>query len=50
MYIYGFLILYIPGLLLLSKAALLVAIFNHIFIWAHYYFTERPDMKKIYGN
>jgi len=50
MYIYGFLILYIPGFLLLSKAALLVALFNHIYIWAHYYFTELPDIKIIYDD
>ncbi len=50
MYLYGFLILWIPGLLLLSKASLTVAIFNHAFIWAHYYFTELPDMKYIYGD
>lgn len=49
MYIYGLMILYIPGLLLFSKAALLVAIFNHIYIWVHYYCTERPDMIEIYG-
>jgi len=48
MYIYGFLILYIPGLILLSKAALLVALFNHLYIWVHYYFTELPDIKLIY--
>lgn len=50
MYIYGFLLLWIPGLLFLSKAALLVALFNHIFIWGHYYFTELPDMKTIYND
>ena len=50
MYIYGFLILYIPGLLLLSKAALLAALFNHIYIWVHYYFTELPDIKFIYNS
>jgi len=50
MYIYGLMILYIPGLLLLSKAAILVAFFNHIYIWVHYYTTEQPDMKQIYGN
>lgn len=50
MYIFGFLILYIPGLLLLSKAALLVALFNHLYIWVHYYFTELPDLKYIYGD
>jgi len=50
MYIYGLMILYLPGILLFSKAALLVALFNHIYIWVHYYTTERPDMKKIYGT
>ncbi len=48
MYEYGFLILWIPALIFLSKAALLLALFNHIYIWIHYYFTELPDMKVIY--
>ena len=50
MYIFGLMILYLPGLLLQSEAALLAAIFNHVYIWVHYYFTERPDMVEIYGN
>ena len=50
MYVCGGMILYLPGLLLLSKAAILAALFNHIYIWVHYYFTERPDMLKIYGD
>jgi len=50
MYIFGLMILYLPGLLFLSKAALLAALFNHVYIWVHYYFTERPDMVVIYGN
>jgi len=50
MYVYGLLILYLPGLFLLSKAALLVALFNHVYIWVHYYCTEQPDMKVIYGK
>jgi len=50
MYIYGLLILYLPGLLLFSEAALIVALFNQIYIWVHYYCTERPDMKVIYGK
>jgi len=50
MYVFGLMILYLPGLLLLSEAALLVALFNHVYIWVHYYFTERPDMVEIYGN
>ncbi len=48
MYIYGFLILWIPGILLQSKAALSIALFNHIYIWVHYYCTELPDIKMIY--
>ncbi|WP_228851758.1 phosphatidylethanolamine N-methyltransferase family protein [Aegicerativicinus sediminis] len=50
MYIFGFLILYIPGLIAQSKAALLVALFSHIYIWVHYYFTELPDIKLIYSD
>jgi len=50
MYAFGLMILYLPGLLFLSEAALLVALFNHVYIWVHYYFTERPDMLKIYGH
>ncbi len=50
MYVYGLMILYLPGLLFLSEAALLVALFNHVYIWVHYYFTERPDMVTIYGK
>ena len=49
MYVYGFFLLWVPGILAQSKAALLVAAFNHLYIWVHYYFTEKPDMKVIYG-
>jgi Phospholipid methyltransferase len=50
MYVFGFFILWIPGFIFLSKAALLVALFNHLYIWAHYYFTELPDIKNIYAK
>jgi len=50
MYIYGFFVLWLPGILLQSKAALLLALFNHIYIWIHYYFTELPDIKIIYNK
>ena len=50
MYIYGLMVLYLPGLLWLSQAALLAALFNHLYIWVHYYCTERPDMAFIYGD
>jgi hypothetical protein len=49
MYKFGFLILWVIALLFLSKAALLVAAFSHIYIWVHYYFTELPDIRYIYG-
>ncbi len=50
MYKFGFLALWIPGLWLLSKAALLSALFSHLYIWVHFYFTELPDMRHIYGE
>jgi hypothetical protein len=50
MYTFGFLILWIPGLIFFSKAALLAACFNHIYIWVHYYTTELPDIRFIYGS
>ena len=50
MYKFGFLILWAIALVFLSKAALLVAAFSHIYIWVHYYFTELPDIKYIYGE
>jgi hypothetical protein len=49
MYSFGLLFLWIPGLLLSSKAAVTVALFSHVYIWIHYYSTEKPDMKRIYG-
>ena len=50
MYVFGLMALYLPGLLLLSQAAIWAALFNHAYIWVHYYFTERPDMLEIYGE
>ncbi len=50
MYVFGLMILYLPGFLLLSETAILAALFNHVYIWVHYYFTERPDMIEIYGK
>ena len=50
MYTFGFLILWVPGLIFFSKAALLAACFNHTYIWVHYYTTELPDIRLIYGS
>jgi protein-S-isoprenylcysteine O-methyltransferase Ste14 len=49
MYTFAFLGLWLIGLAFQSRAALLGALFNHLYIWAHYYFTELPDMRAIYG-
>jgi len=50
MYTFGFLILWVPGLVFYSKAALLAAGFNHIYIWVHYDTTELPDIRYIYSS
>ena len=50
MYTYGFLLLWIPALWYASPAALCAALFNHLYIWVHYYATELPDMNRIYGE
>jgi len=49
MYVFGFFLLWVPGLWFASAAALWVALFNHLYIWVHYYSTEKPDMQRIYG-
>ena len=48
MYLFGLLIFYLPGLFYASLGALLIAVFNHVFIWVHYFTLEKPDMEKIY--
>jgi hypothetical protein len=50
MYKFGFLILWAIALVFLSKAALVVAAFSHLYIWVHFYFTELPDIRHIYGT
>jgi len=49
MYTYGFLLLWAPAVGLSSIAGLTAATFSHLYIWVHYYCTERPDMRRIYG-
>ncbi len=50
MYIFGIMIVWIPALIFASKAALISALFNHTYLWVHYYFLELPDLKRIYFN
>jgi hypothetical protein len=50
MYLFGFLLLWIPGLIAGSVAALVAAALSHAYIWVHYWCTEKPDMQWIYGK
>lgn len=49
MYVFGFFVLWIPGFLFQSVAALALAAFSHAYVWVHYFCTERPDMRRIYA-
>jgi len=50
MYTFVFLGLWGIALLTGSWNALVLALFNHAYIWVHMYCTERPDMDVIYGD
>jgi Phospholipid methyltransferase len=50
MYVFGFFLFWVPGLWWASAAALSVALFNHLYIWVHYFATERPDIRRIYHS
>jgi len=49
MYTFGLMALYIPALWYASRPALVAAVFGHLYIWVHYFTTEAPDMRRIYG-
>ena len=48
MYVYGFLILWAIALLSNSLAAIAAAAFHHLYVWVHYFSTEKPDMELLY--
>jgi len=50
MYVYAFLLFWAIAFYFSSIAALIVAAFSHVYIWVHYYCTERPDMEYIYTD
>jgi hypothetical protein len=50
MYTVVLLALYHPGLLLHSRPSLILAAAHHVFVWTHYFCTEKPDMQEIYGD
>jgi len=49
MYVFGFLLLWIPALYFRSTAGAVAAAFSHAYIWVHYLTTEKPDMATIYS-
>lgn len=50
MYVYGFFLLWAAALWFNSTAGLIVALFNHAYVWVHYFATERPDFRHIYSD
>jgi hypothetical protein len=52
MYLYAFFLFWAVAVGFNSAAALVVAAFSHLYIWVHFYATEKPDMEFIYdpGN
>jgi hypothetical protein len=50
MYTFVFLLFWAIALFTGSAAALAVALFQHSYIWIHWYCVEEPDMQIIYGN
>lgn len=50
MYIYAFLLFWAIAVGFNSISALIVAAFSHLYIWVHFYCTEKPDMDFIYGS
>ena len=50
MYALVFLGLWAIALLTRSQAALAVALFQHAYIWVHWYCTEQPDGVVLYGR
>jgi hypothetical protein len=49
MYAFAFLGLWSIAFLIGSRAALSLALFQHAYVWVHYYCTEEPDMKLLYA-
>ena len=43
-------ITWVPAMYLLSAPGIIVGVFNHLFVWVHYFFIEKPDMKYIYES
>ncbi len=49
MYSYAFFVLWAVALFMQSHVALAAALFQHAYIWVHWYCTEEPDVRVLYG-
>ena len=49
MYLYAFLLFWAIAIGFDSIVALIVTAFSHVYIWVHFYATEKPDMEYLYG-
>ncbi len=50
MYSFAFLALWALAFFWASRAALALAIFQHAYIWVHWYCTEQPDLAVLYSD
>lgn len=50
MYLYGTLLILLPGIMGESYFAILLGIFNYLYVWVHYFCLEKPDIRRIYGK
>lgn len=50
MYVYAFLLFWAFAIGFNSSAALIVVLFSHLYIWVHFYATEKPDMDYLYSS
>jgi len=49
MYVFALQGTWLFGILAASKLAMIVAAFQTVYIWVHYFATEKPDMEHLYG-
>ena len=50
MYTLAFLGLWTIALATNSRAALAACLFQHAYIWVHWYCTEQPDIRVLHGS
>ena len=48
MYLYAFFLFWAIAFAFNSLAAIIVAGYSHVYIWVHFYATEKPDMEYLY--